>query len=326
MGVTVLITYEATERHREIIAGQVGSLAEVKYLNDFNQRKRTSAIKDAEVLIGWSPERELGQRGLQNLTSAGLYQLLSAGADHVPFKKLPKKMIVASNAGAYAQPMAEHVMAMALALAKRLPEKHKELEEGVFDSRTRNKGVQGSIWGIVGFGGTGKTVARLTRAFGSHIHAVNTSGKSQEPADLVVKSDRLPEVLEVSDYLVLTLPLNRHTRGMIGAKELATMKKDAVLINVARGEIVEQDALYEHLVANPEFMAGVDAWWTEPMRHGEFKVDYPFFDLPNFLGSPHNSPLVPGSISNAVRLSAENVRRFIKGEQTRGVINPSDYI
>jgi phosphoglycerate dehydrogenase-like enzyme len=125
---------------------------------------------------------------------------------------------------------------------------------------------------------------------------------------------------------VISLPLTLATRGLIGARELALMKPTVILVNVARGPLVDQSALYEHLCAHPEFSAGIDTWWTEPTSDAPFRTDYPFLDLPNVLGSPHNSSIVPGTMLSAARLAAENVRRYLRGEAITGVVRRSDYV
>jgi phosphoglycerate dehydrogenase-like enzyme len=100
----------------------------------------------------------------------------------------------------------------------------------------------------------------------------------------------------------------------------------AILINVARGALLDEEALYEHLKSHPDFLLGIDAWWTEPFLAGQFRMEYPFLELLNVLGSPHNSGVVPGVMMAATRQAAENVQRFLKGEQVVGIARREDYL
>ena len=117
--------------------------------------------------------------------------------------------------------------------------------------------------------------------------------------------------------LVIALPLINATRGLIGARELSLMKPAAILVNVGRAAIVDERALYEHLRSQPDFCAGIDAWWHEPGSGSGFSTTYPFFELPNLLGSPHNSGVTDGALHVGVRQAAENVRRFLNGGALR---------
>jgi phosphoglycerate dehydrogenase-like enzyme len=310
---------------RDVLAGLFGDAARVEPVADLPEQERSRTLRAADVLFVWNWQRELRPAERESL-GARFVQLLSAGADHLPFDQLPPGAVIASNAGAYAEPMAEHALAMALALLKRLPQHHAELAAGVWNQSAVNLPVRGAVCGILGFGGIGKATGRLLRALGARIHAVNTSGRTDEPVEFVGTLDDLDAVLGAADVLVIALPLTRRTRGLLGARELRLLKPTAILVNVARGAIVDQAALYEHLRTHPESSAGIDAWWVEPFAGGEFRVEHPFFDLPNLLGSPHNSALVPGVMDEATARAAANIVRFLRGDAVTGVVRAEDYV
>jgi phosphoglycerate dehydrogenase-like enzyme len=186
--------------------------------------------------------------------------------------------------------------------------------------------LDGAVCAILGFGGIGKATARMMRAFGACIHAVNTSGASSEPTDFIGTLADLDQVLAEADVLVIALPLTRATRGLIGARELALMRPAAILVNVGRAAIVDERALYEHLRDHTDFCAGLDTWWHEPGPGSAFSTEYPFFDLPNMIGSPHNSGVTDGALQVGARMAAENVLRFLRGEAVTGVVRREEYL
>ncbi len=317
----VVLSYRPAEGPFGAIKETLESIAEIVILPDHSSvTERLEVLRNAQVLMGWFPSAELSDEDLEALRHVGMIQLMSAGADMVPLDAVPAGAVLAANVGGYAEPIAEHTVAMALALAKRLPQKHAELAEGRFEQLPLNRWVAGSTCGILGFGGIGRAVARLMRGLGARIHAVNTTGRTDEPVEFCGTLAALDLVLEAADILVIALPLSRETDGLIGVRELGLMKPDAILVNVARGAIVDQAALYEHLRTNPDFGAGIDTWWVEPFMQGEFRVDFPFFDLPNLLGSPHNSGFLPGVDVIAARRAAENVAKWLRGEPPNGVV------
>jgi len=263
----LLVTFPVSERTRAIIAEVLGDVAPVVYLADVAAGEREAALRGAGAVLANDTEAELSAAERQMIGNARLLQFTAAGIDWVPLLDLPPGLPVAGNGGASAEPMAEHIVAVAFAAAKRLFVEHALLKTGEFNQRTPNKMLTGGVCGILGFGGVGQATARLMRGIGMKIHAINRSGATQEPVDWIGTPDRLGEMLAAADVFVVCLALTRHTEGMIGARELGLMKEDAILINVARGEIVDEAALYAHLVAHPRFYAGIDAWWIEPVRY-----------------------------------------------------------
>jgi phosphoglycerate dehydrogenase-like enzyme len=175
-------------------------------------------------------------------------------------------------------------------------------------------------------GGNGAAIARLMKGVGMEVHGINRSVSSPLPLDFIGAPAEMDAVLRRSDVVVLTVPLTRQTRHLIGRHELQIMKPDGILVNVARGKVVEQQALYNHLKKTPLFSAGIDTWWSEPGDSDGFKLDYPFFDLPNLVGSPHNADDVPGIMTAATKMAAENIRHFLEGNAIRGKVDKADYI
>jgi glycerate dehydrogenase len=322
----VLVTFPAQGSIREELASVLDGVAGITYLTDLRANERAAALGSADVVLAWFLADELRNREeFELLASTGLIQMVAAGVDQVPFDRIPDAPQLTSNAGAYAEPMAEHVLAMALALAKRLPQAHAALARGEFDQRTRTRAIRGSIVGLLGFGGVGQATATLFRALGAHVHAVNTSGQATQPVDWIGTTEELTTLLGSSDILVISLPLTRATAGLIGEPQLSLMKRDAILINIGRAAVLDEEALYEHLRRNPSFSAGLDVWWQEPNGQTPFSTRRPFFGLPNILGSPHNSAVTAGSLEHAARCAAENIRRYLLGDPIRNVVQRSEY-
>ncbi|HKK44973.1 MAG TPA: NAD(P)-dependent oxidoreductase, partial [Balneolaceae bacterium] len=288
----ILVTTKANPDQRHLIENLLSAnKTNIDFLYEVSKERRQSVLKNAEILLTLNPLNDLDNNEFDLLENVDFIQLISAGADHFPYHKFPEDIIIASNPGAYAEPIAEHVVAMVLALAKRLQEEHQKMQQGEFNQFHFNKSIKDSTIGILGFGGIGKATAKLFGAFGSRIFAMNTSGKTDESVDFIGTTKDLKHILKSSDVVVLSLPLNNNTRGLIEKEQLEWMKDDAILINVARGEIINQKDLYEHLKNNSGFKAGLESWWVEPLRHGSFKLEYPLLDLPNVLASPHNSSM-----------------------------------
>jgi phosphoglycerate dehydrogenase-like enzyme len=322
----IVVTFNASPEQKALLLEVLGSEASLIFFNEIPSSGRERALQEANVLLSWNFPREIQPQDYPLLQQVSFIQLLSAGADHMPFAELPPHILVASNPGAYAAPMAEHVMAMTLALAKRLLVEDQKLRNGEFDQFTPNRALAGMTAGVLGFGGIGRATARLMRAFGMRIYAINHSGTSTEPADFLGTLRDLERVLRESDVVVISLPLTKATRGLIGEEELAWMKHDAILVNVARGAIIDEEALYNHVKNHPSFQVGIDAWWTEPFLYGNFRMEYPFLELPNVLGSPHNSAVVAHVLVDATRQAAENVKHFLKGEKVMGIAQREDYL
>jgi glycerate dehydrogenase len=321
---TLLVTLDAGATGRSVIEATIGAAARVVYVSDIPAEERAKALSEAAVVLARDTSKELRAGELALLGQARLIQFVTAGVDYIPLSDVPKDLPVACNGGAYAEPMAEHALAMTLAALKRLLVEHTKLAAGTFDQFAPNRMLAGSVCGILGFGGIGVATARVMRALGVKVHAINRRGITAEPVDWIGTTAGIERLLSDSDVLVLSLPLTPATNGLVGRRELALMKKDAVLVNLARGEIVDEAALFAHLKDTPGFTACIDAWWVEPVRHGHFRMDHPFMSLPNVIASPHNSASVARWRNVALRRAVENARTAFEGGQIQHLVPPED--
>lgn len=317
----IVVTFRVEAEQKKLINSLINNQAKIIYLKDYDENNYQEALKDADLMLAWNPTRELKSQKIDSLANLKFVQLLSAGFDHVNLNMFPAGCKLASNKGAYAEPMAEHILAMVLSLSKKLYLNHKKLEKGEFNQRGINISIKNSLFGILGYGEIGKAAAKLIKSFGSKIYAINSTGKTEDKVDFIGSLKDLEYVLKNSDIVIISLPLNKETNDLIGKKEFEMMKPNAIIINVARGNIINEKALYEHLKNNFEFYAGIDAWWTEPFTEGGFKLGYPFFELPNILGSPHNSALVPNSLQEGLRKAVENLLFYLTEEKAKHIVN-----
>jgi len=322
----VAVAFEPQPDVRAAFEEELAGHAELRFVDGNDADARRAAFNEAAVVVVHFLRRDLPEDDNDlELLEGKLLQTLIAGVDTVPFDRLPKGILLAHNGGAYAPQMAEHILAMVLAARKELFDRHAALQRGYwkqFEALTRE--VRGSTCAIVGFGGIGKATANLMRAFGVRIEALNRSGTTDEAVDFVGTMADLDAVLGRADIVVLSAGLNAETRGVINARTLGLMKDDAVLVNVARGAVIDEADLYAHLTAHPEFWACLDTWWDEPFAERKFVSDHPLMELPNVIGSPHNSALTRGFIAAAARHASANVIKFLNGETPERLVTEAD--
>lgn len=253
-----------------------------------------------------------------------MIQSLRAGADSVDFSSIPQEIIYCGNIGAYSLPMGEFTMGMILYLAKYLSLRNEKLRNGEPDYRNSIL-LNGRKIGIIGAGGIGQEVSKLAKCLGMITIGVNTSGKSSPMFDKMYRTSGIDSVLKMSDVVVLALPLNVNTFHIINKKRLRLMKKDCILVNVGRGYLIDEKALYDHLLKNPDFKCGLDVWWHYPKPGEKFVQRFQFVDLPNFLGTPHVSGFVPEEREISIQSALDNIQRYVRGKKLKGVINREDY-
>jgi phosphoglycerate dehydrogenase-like enzyme len=226
--------------------------------------------------------------------------------------------------------IAEYVIGALLALTRQYGRLDAALRTGTWESQWAVGAAPPPPWpelagktlGLLGYGHIGKCLARRARAFDMTVLAIRRSPRPD--ADAAVSGpEALDDVLARADYVVVTLPLTPETRGLLGRAQLARMKPAAMLVNVARAEIVDEDALYEALAARRLAAAALDVWYRYPRAAGLTRPSSrPFHELPNVLMTPHVSGWTDGMLDARARLIADNLERVARGEPPLNLIAP----
>jgi phosphoglycerate dehydrogenase-like enzyme len=319
---TRTLTLEETKRLSQETndAYELVPQADLKTEDDF------SMVQIILVDIARSGELSLlSPESLRKFPNLKLIQSTQAGVDAINFEDIPADVLVCGNVGAYGEQIAEHVLGMILYLAKNLDASNSALAKGIWQPPT-SIFLKGKTILLLGTGGIGESVVKLASCFGMKTIGVNTSGRSVSGFDRVIGIDSLMEVLGVADFVVIALPLTIETFQLIDEPKLRAMKSTCIMVNVARGYTVSERALYEHLKNNPNFKCALDVWWHYPKKGDAFSQKYPFFELPNFLGTPHDSGFVPETEGIALASAIENIGRFSRKEPLKGLMNRNDYL
>ena len=253
-----------------------------------------------------------------------LVQVPGAGLDRIERAAIPAGTWLA-NAYGHEVGIAEHVVGAMLALTRGFCRLDASLRRGTWESQwaigvpppAPSPELAGKTLGILGYGRIGRELARRARAFDMRVCAIRreVAAADAEGLDFLGGPERLGEVLKRADYLAVTLSLNDATRGLLGARELALMKPGAVLINVARAEIVDEDALHDALARGALGGAALDVWYRYPREPGPVLPSRrPFHELSNVLMTPHVSGWTEGMLEARARVIAENIGRAGRGE------------
>ncbi len=273
--------------------------------------------KDAEILLFLHWRKVRGY--LRDMRNLGLLQALTAGVDHISLEEIPKNVYLCSNSGANSWAVAEHALALIFSSLKKIVIRDKMMRKGEFPQLMESKLLMGKNVAIVGFGHIGQDLARMLSPFNTRIYAVNRSGRYNGDINVekVLKISDLDSILPIIDIMVLTLPLTPQTEGLINREKLEKMRKDAILVNVSRGKIINERELYEFLNSNPKFTAALDVWW----KYGKkFSQDYPFEKLENVIMTPHCGGVYENWLRDSLLHARKNIMRFVRGEKLENVV------
>src|SRR5881409_4025305 len=287
-------------------------------VSDVGAAEFYQAAADAEYYLGLA--RQMGGEFFRATPKLKLVQLLSAGYDRVDVEAARKaKVPVANNGGANAIAVSEHAILLMLAVLKRLVSFHNDVVAGKWRPSIAEPPVyelSGRTLGIVGLGNIGKKVARRAAAFDMRIQYYDIARLTEDQEDaLGVRFVLFTELLRTSDVVTLHVPLDDSTRNMIGARELAMMKKSAILVNTCRGPVVDESALHKALTEGQILAAGLDVLVEEPA-----KPNHPLYALKNVTLTPHSAGPTWENWRARFRNGFDNIQRVASGRPAKWVI------
>jgi phosphoglycerate dehydrogenase-like enzyme len=242
----------------------------------------------------------------------------AAGLDHPIWAQLVDKGAVLTTSHGQALCIAEYVLAEVLGHFQRLGERRAEQAARRW-TRLTFREIAGTSWLIIGFGAMGQGVAERAKAFGARIVGVRRSGAADPLAERMGSLAEVNSLLPAADVVVLATPLNQQTRGLADAAFFAAMKPGSVLVNVGRGDLVDEPALLAALAAGVPHHAILDVFHDEPL-----KGDSPFWDHPNVSMTPHASAFGAGEAARNDGIFLENLRRRLAGEPMLYEADPRD--
>lgn len=294
----------------------VFELARAEQKGDFAHKDELDALlAEAEVIYGFRFPKNM----IARTPKLKWVQVMSAGVDRFLDDEFRQSSVMMTNvSGIHATPIGEIVLGLMLMFAKQAPLCF-QLKQGKQWQRFMPTVLRSKTVGIVGFGNIGREVARLAKAFGMRVVATRRSAKRvtrARYADILLPREHLPRLLSESDFVVLSLPFTSETNKLIGEEELRTMRPTAYLINIARGSIVDEEALIraldEHWIAG----AGLDVFATEPLP-----PDSRLWELTNVIFSPHIAGGMEDYNTRATELFCENLRRYLSGRNLLNVVD-----
>ena len=278
-------------------------------------------VKDADIIL--ANKAPLNESTLKDAANVKLICLLATGFDNVDLAYCKNRGIKVTNVTNYCtSTVAQHTLLLALALSEKIAFYDDYVKSGAYSAQDRFSNfdrtfydLEGKTWGIIGMGTIGRRVAGLAQAFGCRVIFYSASGKSTCTDYEQVEFDTL---LQKSDILSLHCPLSDRTRGLINKDALSKMKETAILVNVARGPVVDTQALYDALITNQIAGAGLDVLEQEPMAGDNPLAQIK--DSTKLIITPHMAWASFESRTHLVEEVVQNIEAFLAGEN-RNVVN-----
>ncbi len=275
---------------------------------------KTDLLAKAEIFFGWPDVKKL-----KDARSLRWLHLPSAGADRFAKRELfyhPDCQLTCSR-GVFGIPISEHVLCMLLSFSRAMPYYAEQREQKVWQRLFKERDFFSSTVGIIGMGNIGTEVAKRVRALGAKVLGIKRHPETRpEYVDELYGEEGIDHVMEQSDYVVIALPYTPRTKGIINRERIGKMKPGACLINVARGGLVDQEALIDALKQRRLAGAALDATDPEPLPK-----DNPIWQMPNVILTPHTSGSSPTNNARRFQIFHNNLRLYLDGKPLKNQVD-----
>lgn len=296
--------------HREQFEAGLPANAEVVWSVPFDEQDVIAHLHDADVYVGGKFSAAMGAAAPR----LRMVHVAGAGTDNVDRSGMRPDVQVC-NTFHHEQSIAEYVVAATVMLRRKFLQQDRALRSGLFATSVYDPTIpqplslSGARIGFVGFGHIGRQTWQLFRAYGATGAAVTGSGRaSDEALEWVSDAQDLGKLAEFADVLVVSAPLNEHTRGMIGAEELRRLGSGGIVVNVGRGPLIQEQPLFDALSRNEIAAAAIDVWYSYPGPDGRGEPSsLPFRELENVLMTPHSSGVTHHTFVGRVADIASNI-------------------
>jgi D-3-phosphoglycerate dehydrogenase len=307
--------FQGTPAHDRL--KQLGDVSVVTTRGAEDEAELIRRIGTARVVINIRAHARFSDAVFSSCRNLKMVSIWGTGTDNIDLAAAGRHGVTVTNTpGINARAVAEHALALMLATARKIPRIDHDMREGRWPREMLTQ-LLGKTLGVFGTGTIGARVVELGRAVGMTVLAWSLRGDTERVAALGARAAGKDEILRQADVVSLNLRLVPETRGFLGRKEFALMKPSALLINTARGALVDRDALLDALGKGKIAGAGLDVFHDEPL-----KPDDPLLRLDSVVLSPHNAGQTPEVVRDGLLRAVENVENFLKGAPTDVVVAP----
>jgi phosphoglycerate dehydrogenase-like enzyme len=314
----VMLTLEEDihERVMAVFNKRAKTTSKVNLVMSHSRLEMVEAIPEAEIFFGW----RLSENYYYQAKNLRWIHLPSAGIDGtLPPAVFKSDIQLTCSKGLHQAPVAETVFGMILGLARNLHYARDLQKENrwAFDIVSNGlTSLSGKTLGIIGAGNIGQAIAKRAKPFGLNVIGINQSGKKAAGFTEIKSMNNLPWLLKQSDIVVLCLPLTDKTTNLMGPRQFGLMKDGAILINIARGKVLDQNALIEAIHSGKIYGAGLDVFAEEPLPENS-----PLWEMPNVLVAPHIGGFVSDLYEKVTDLFIDNLDRYLAGKPLQGIVN-----